>query len=88
MNAILEKITYSDSALFQTGEYILPQFNAPWHFHPELELTYIVKSEGVRLVGEGSCSMGLDLFIVLDEVFRGVLLFETILFVSSHLGLN
>jgi AraC-like DNA-binding protein len=52
MNAILEKITYSDSALFQTGEYILPQFNAPWHFHPELELTYIVKSEGVRLVGD------------------------------------
>lgn len=44
--------------------------------------------EGVRLVGEGSCSMGLDLFIVLDEVFREVLLFETILFVSSHLGLN
>lgn len=26
-------------------------FDAPWHFHPEYELTYIVKGEGIRYVG-------------------------------------
>ena len=28
------------------------QFDAPWHFHPELELTLIVSSRGLRYVGD------------------------------------
>jgi len=27
------------------------EFDSPWHFHPQLELTYILKSSGLRYVG-------------------------------------
>lgn len=27
------------------------EFDYPWHFHPEFELTYIVASRGMRYVG-------------------------------------
>ena len=29
-----------------------PYFNVAWHFHPEIELTYIVQSSGTRYVGD------------------------------------
>jgi AraC-like DNA-binding protein len=29
-----------------------PEFAFNWHFHPELELTYIIRSRGVRMVGD------------------------------------
>ena len=32
--------------------YLGSKFNAPWHFHPEFELTYIAKSNGMRYVGD------------------------------------
>ena len=29
-----------------------PYFHVAWHFHPEIELTYIVESSGNRFVGD------------------------------------
>jgi hypothetical protein len=37
-------------AVFQENQ---KEFDYPWHYHPEFELTYIVKSHGVRYVGSG-----------------------------------
>jgi len=31
---------------------IKPYFNTTWHYHPELELVYTIKGEGVRLIGD------------------------------------
>tara|TARA_R110002049_G_scaffold294274_1_gene480825 strand:+ start:4934 stop:5806 length:873 start_codon:yes stop_codon:yes gene_type:complete len=30
----------------------LPHFKIPWHFHPEIEIMYIIKGEGTRYVGD------------------------------------
>lgn len=51
MKAQFEKIPSSISSSFNAFVYENENFDAPWHFHPEYELTYIVKGEGVRYVG-------------------------------------
>ena len=51
MKATYEKITDNAASSFLYRAFSLPQFDAPYHFHPELELTLIVKSSGKRFVG-------------------------------------
>jgi AraC-like DNA-binding protein len=52
MKPIYRPIPPNDSKLFKTGLYESKnEFEHPWHFHPEIELTYIVSSRGARYVG-------------------------------------
>jgi len=37
---------------FNVRHDILPHFKGIWHCHPQLELHYVIKGEGVRLVGD------------------------------------
>lgn len=30
-----------------------PHFTVPWHFHPEIEILYVVKSSGICYIGDG-----------------------------------
>ena len=52
MKARLEKITSPPQNSFKAFRYTDKEFKAPWHFHPEYELTYIVSSNGMRYVGD------------------------------------
>ncbi|WP_298474197.1 AraC family transcriptional regulator [uncultured Maribacter sp.] len=52
MKAQLEKIVSSPRSSFKVFLYSNTEFDAPWHFHPEFELTYITKSSGMRYVGD------------------------------------
>ena len=52
MKAQFEKITTSRDNSFKAFSYEDRQFDAPWHYHPELELTFIVSSNGLRYVGD------------------------------------
>lgn len=52
MRARFEKIPADPRRSFYLGERRLARFDAPWHFHPEIELTLIVKSDGRRFVGD------------------------------------
>lgn len=52
MKAQLEKIISPAHGSFKVFRYKDERFDAPWHFHPEYELTYIVKSNGIRFVGD------------------------------------
>lgn len=51
MKASLEHIDNAHDTSFLFKEFRKPYFDAPYHFHPEFELTLIVKSDGKRFVG-------------------------------------
>jgi hypothetical protein len=52
MKAILEDIKSNQgNSSFYVFRYQVPYFQFKWHYHPEFELTYIVKGNGYRIVG-------------------------------------
>jgi AraC-like DNA-binding protein len=52
MRPILRKIDAGYGNSFSIREDIFPYLYSHWHYHPEIELTFIRKGEGVRLVGD------------------------------------
>jgi AraC-like DNA-binding protein len=52
----VESTEFQTEASFALREFKLPAFASPWHFHPEIELTYIVQSRGRRFVGDDIAS--------------------------------
>jgi AraC-like DNA-binding protein len=52
MKALFEKVTFGEQSSLLVRRFKLPYFDAPWHYHPEYELTYIVKGFGRRFVGD------------------------------------
>lgn len=51
MKAVLEPVSITDQQSIRAFCYSHSYFEAPWHFHPECELTYIEKSSGIRYIG-------------------------------------
>ncbi len=52
MKAILRKVDSNAEHSFSVRENIYPFLYNYWHYHPEVELTYIRKSSGTRLAGD------------------------------------
>lgn len=51
MKAVYEKVNFQSGSSITAFAVESDRFDAPWHFHPEFELTYIVESRGMRYVG-------------------------------------
>ncbi|MFY0607624.1 MAG: AraC family transcriptional regulator [Cyclobacteriaceae bacterium] len=51
MKAVLEKIDFIEQKTIHAFVFEKERFDAPWHFHPEFELTLILESSGIRYVG-------------------------------------
>jgi len=51
---------------FRVKRTTLPYFDSPWHYHADYELFYIIKSKGVRFVGDN-----IENFYPGDMVFMG-----------------
>jgi len=66
MKAVFEQLNTEQSSSFILRQFDVPKFEAPFHFHPEYELTLILKGEGQRYVGQQ-----VNEFIAGDLVFLG-----------------
>ncbi len=52
MQAVVEKVLLRENESFACREISVERFTAPWHVHPEYELTLIEHSSGTRLIGD------------------------------------
>jgi AraC-like DNA-binding protein len=52
VKATFEKIALGRDESFRLMEVTRHRFSGGWHFHPEVELTLIVESRGIRFVGD------------------------------------
>jgi AraC-like DNA-binding protein len=52
MKAQFQKILIDTGISFIAKELKLPRFDSEYHFHPEYELKYVIKSKGKRFVGD------------------------------------
>lgn len=66
MKAVFEQLNTEQSSSFILRQFDVPKFEAPFHFHPEYELTLILKGEGQRYIGQQ-----VHEFIAGDLVFLG-----------------
>lgn len=48
-------------------QHTLPNLGTVWHYHPELELHYIIRGEGVRFVGDNISSFAAGELLLLGE---------------------
>ena len=52
MNPKFEKVPLSDKKSILAFQFTAKDFNAPWHFHPQHELTFIDESSGTKFIGD------------------------------------
>lgn len=58
MKPILEKIPLGTHQTISAFQYAKPNFETPWHFHPQHELTFIAESVGTKFIGDYVDSYG------------------------------
>jgi AraC-like DNA-binding protein len=67
MKASLEHLGDSTGSSIQLKEVIQSRFDAPYHFHPECELTLIISGTGKRFVGNQITDFGPGDLVLLGE---------------------
>ncbi|MDQ8051730.1 MAG: AraC family transcriptional regulator [Pedobacter sp.] len=67
MKPHFHKVPIMLQSSFSIRHDIKPDFGNVWHYHPELELHYNIKGEGVRFVGDNISNFEADEMILLGE---------------------
>ena len=47
-------VPQSKSQSFDLRHEVVPYFANPWHFHPEIELNYVISGNGTRFIGQNT----------------------------------
>ncbi|WP_342645613.1 AraC family transcriptional regulator [Mucilaginibacter sp. CSA2-8R] len=61
------KITNNDQSSLSANLRVQPNFGRLWHYHPELELHYIIKGQGVRFIGDSISNFQDDELVLLGQ---------------------
>lgn len=67
MKPLFHKIQTNMQSSFVVKHDRLPNFGKIWHYHPELELHYVLKGEGVRFIGDTISNFSSGEIILLGE---------------------
>ncbi|WP_316809937.1 AraC family transcriptional regulator [Pedobacter heparinus] len=67
MKPHFHKIPSTPQRSFSIRHDIRPNFGNIWHYHPELELHYVIKGEGVRFIGDNISNFSPGEMILLGE---------------------
>jgi len=67
MKAHFHMIPVMMQGSFSIRHDVLPNFGTTWHYHPELELHYIIKGEGIRFIGNNISNFSAGEIILLGE---------------------
>lgn len=67
MKPHFHKIPSTPQSSFSIRHDIKPDFGNVWHYHPELELHYIIKGEGVRFIGDNISNFTPGEMVLLGE---------------------
>ncbi|MCC3160382.1 AraC family transcriptional regulator [Hymenobacter sp. 15J16-1T3B] len=67
MKAHFHKIPISSQNSFSIRHDVKPNFGTIWHYHPELELHYVIQGEGVRLIGDNISNFSAGEIVLLGQ---------------------
>lgn len=67
MKPHFHKVPVNGADSFSVRRTVRPHFGTVWHYHPELELHYVVQGEGVRFIGDDVSNFNVGELILLGE---------------------
>ncbi|ERJ57439.1 AraC family transcriptional regulator [Sphingobacterium paucimobilis] len=67
MKAKFHQVPKTSDHTFKIRHDVLPHFGTIWHYHPEIELHYLIKGEGIRFIGENIANFEKDELILLGS---------------------
>lgn len=67
MKPHFHKVPINTEQSFSIRHDTKPNFGTVWHYHPELELHYVIKGEGVRFIGDNVSNFSSEEVLLLGE---------------------
>lgn len=67
MKAKFHQVPKTINHTFKIRHDILPNFGTIWHYHPEIELHYVIKGDGIRFIGENISNFKKDDLVLLGS---------------------